>query len=55
MNETTHIAVGDDAASHFRLIDGFWHLCRCGHEPVRVTVPETIAALELIANIGQDR
>ena len=54
MDTVTHIAVGNDAGAHFRKLglDGGWHLCRPLHDPVRVTVPETLRSLDMLANIG---
>lgn len=52
MDTATHIAVGNDAGAHFRIIDGWWHLCRPLHDPERVTVPETLRSLEMLSNIG---
>ena len=53
MDTVTHIAVGNDLGQHFRIIDGWWHLCRPGETPIKVTVPKTLAALHHIATIGQ--
>ena len=54
METATHIAIGNDAGTHFRKIAGLWHIAQPGQLPMLVTVQRTIDALDVLATIGQD-